>query len=180
MRKLILFACLLVPHAALAALPGRFLPVAEGIFRSAQPAADNFDSLKNEAGIRTIVSISNDRSDIEEEARNAAAAGIRFISIPLSGFYAPSDENVNAILKEVSDRGNWPVLFHCLHGRDRTGLIAGLYRVELEKWTPKKAFREMLALGFRRALVPLEYYYRQRTGYRDLMPAPGAAISARR
>jgi tyrosine-protein phosphatase SIW14 len=171
MRHALWLTLFLLPHAALAALPGRFVQITEGIYRSAQPSEEHFDSLKNEAGIRTIVSVNNDEGEIEAEARNAAAAGIRFISVPFSGFFAPSDENVNQVLQALDDRANWPVLLHCQHGRDRTGLITGLYRVEFQKWAPKKAFTEMLERGFRRVLFPLEGYFRARTGYKGLRPA---------
>lgn len=180
MKKTLCLGLLLLPHWALAALPDRFLPVSEGIYRSAQPVAADFDSLRDEAGIRTLVSLNDDPSAIEEEARNAAAHGMRFVSIPLSGFFAPSDENVNAALAELANRDNWPVLLHCQYGRDRTGLVTGLYRVEEEKWAPKKAFREMVDLGFRRLLVPLELYFRGRTGYRELPPVATPASATYR
>ncbi|RZA07403.1 MAG: hypothetical protein EOP11_07810 [Proteobacteria bacterium] len=171
MKKALVLSFILLPQLAFASLPGRFLPISENIFRSAQPQAENFASLRDEAKIRTIVSVNNDQNEIDREARNAAAVGIRFISIPMSGFWAPSDEKVNRILAELNNRDNWPVLLHCQHGRDRTGLINGLYRVETEKWEARRAFKEMLNLGFRRALVPLEAYFRSRTGFKGMQPA---------
>ncbi|RZA02995.1 MAG: hypothetical protein EOP11_16355, partial [Proteobacteria bacterium] len=125
-------------------------------------------------------SVNNDKKEIAAEARNAAAVGIRFISIPMSGFWAPSDEQVNKILGELNNRDNWPVLLHCQHGRDRTGLINGLYRVESEKWEARRAFKEMIDRGFRRALVPLESYFRSRTGFKGMQPAASVQKKARR
>ena len=47
----------------------------------------------------------------------------------------------------ADDHGN--VYVHCSHGRDRTGLIVGLYRVLHEGWQAKDAYAEMNTEGFR-------------------------------
>ena len=39
------------------------------------------------------------------------------------------------------------VFIHCQHGKDRTGLLAALYRVKYQGWTPEQAHKEWAALG---------------------------------
>lgn len=173
-----LLTILMLTSTAFGATPDRFLNVAPGIYRSAQPEGDDYLTLRDDHGIRTIVSINDDEETIAREQLAADAAGIRFISIPLNGFLAPSHEDIDNILRTLDDESLHPVLVHCQYGRDRTGLVTGLYRVLYQDWAPKAAWKEMLDRGFRRVLFPLEYYFRDRTGYWKL-PSPAAAAMAR-
>ena len=63
------------------------------------------------------------------------------------------------------DEKNFPIFLHCAHGEDRTGLLMGLYRVEVQGWTPEKAYLEMLKLGFHPKFKALDDYFRDRTGF---------------
>ena len=46
------------------------------------------------------------------------------------------------------------VYLHCLHGRDRTGLVWALARVRILGWTPAAAEKEMAAFGFSKERTP--------------------------
>lgn len=41
-----------------------------------------------------------------------------------------------------------PVLVHCSHGADRTGLVCALYRIHFQNWEKEEALAEMLEGGF--------------------------------
>ena len=41
-----------------------------------------------------------------------------------------------------------PVLMHCKHGSDRTGLMAAMYRVVVQGWSKEDALNEMTQGGF--------------------------------
>ncbi|MCY1396347.1 hypothetical protein D9M71_113160 [compost metagenome] len=41
-----------------------------------------------------------------------------------------------------------PVLIHCKHGRDRSGLMAAMYRTVVQRWSKAEALREMRQGGF--------------------------------
>ena len=43
---------------------------------------------------------------------------------------------------------NGPVLMHCKHGSDRTGLMAAMYRVVIQGWSKEEALNEMTLGGF--------------------------------
>lgn len=163
----ILFISLSALGAQAAELPGKFLPVSPGIYRGAQPTAENLAELKSSFGVRTILNLNNDRAAVAEEAAAAKRLGLNFLSHPMSGFWAPSDEQVDGILAILADKENYPIFVHCRHGEDRTGLIVGLHRVFHEGWTPAKAYDEMLTNGFHRILFPLDQYFEDRTGYED-------------
>ena len=59
----------------------------------------------------------------------------------------------------LNDETLQPILIHCKHGEDRTGLSIGLYRVFTQKVAVKAAKKEMLQLGFHKALLGLNHYF---------------------
>jgi protein tyrosine/serine phosphatase len=149
-----------------AALPGKFVEVSPGIYRSAQPNIEDLQDLKN-LGIKTILTLNDKKKIVYAEGRAAKNLGLNFISNPMSGFWAPRDQQVDATLALLRDQSNYPILIHCQHGEDRTGLIIGLHRVFQERWEPKAAYDEMIQRGFHKSLVFLDEYFEGRTGFED-------------
>lgn len=149
-----------------AQLPEKFFEVSPGIYRSAQPTAASMNDLKA-LGIKTILDLNDDQYEIEDERASAQQLGINFISRPMSGFWTPDDQVVDANLTDLANPNNYPILVHCQHGEDRTGLIVGLHRVFSENQTPAKAYQEMIDLGFHKALFMLNRYFKKRTGFDD-------------
>jgi len=49
-------------------------------------------------------------------------------------------------IQEAETKG--PVLMHCKHGSDRTGLMAAMYRVVVQGWSKEEALSEMTRGGF--------------------------------
>ena len=89
--------------------------------------------------------------NIAEEREKASSLGMAFYSVPLN-----SMKNLNnttdrprilKILEIMNDPARQPVFIHCEHGKDRTGLIAALYRVQVDHCEPKKAHDEMVSDG---------------------------------
>lgn len=144
----------------------KFFPVSPGIFRGARPGSEGLQFLKT-LNINTVLDIENDSNAIADEEEQAATLGYHFIAVPLSGFFAPKDGDIQKILKIISDPKSYPVFVHCKHGEDRTGLTIGLFRFFYEKWTAEKAYQEMLDKNFHPALFPLDSYYRKQTGMKD-------------
>lgn len=62
-----------------------------------------------------------------------------------------TQEYLADILMSIN-RGPHPVLVHCEHGEDRTGLVIAAYRVLFPKWTKEEAMHEALIFGYRRWL----------------------------
>lgn len=140
----------------------RFHEVAPGIYRGARPTKQGLDALAA-AGFKTIINLDDDKKPAAEEARYAKSLGIETLSEPMSGFWSPKDPQVDRILEHLADPSHRPLFIHCQHGRDRTGLLVGLFRFYLENVPAEKAYYEMLDMGFRRSLVFLDAYYRERT-----------------
>lgn len=59
------------------------------------------------------------------------------------------DADVLAALRAIQQaQANGPVLMHCKHGSDRTGLMAAMYRVVVQGWSKEEALNEMTLGGF--------------------------------
>ncbi|WP_017254501.1 dual specificity protein phosphatase family protein [Pseudomonas tolaasii] len=59
------------------------------------------------------------------------------------------DSDVLAALRAIKEaEANGPVLMHCKHGSDRTGLMAAMYRVVIQGWSKEEALNEMILGGF--------------------------------
>lgn len=59
------------------------------------------------------------------------------------------DADVIAVLRLLqSAQQQGPVLMHCSHGRDRTGLFGAMYRIVIQGWSREDALKEMIDGGF--------------------------------
>lgn len=125
------------------ALPGlpnlhRVTPV---LYRSAQPTPAGWASLE-QLGVRTVLSLRAFHVDEVPRASKLRPHRISFKS------WHPEEEDVVRFLTFVRDPGNQPVLVHCQHGADRTGMMVATLRMALEGWSRKDAIREMVEGGY--------------------------------
>jgi tyrosine-protein phosphatase SIW14 len=119
----------------------------EGVWRGSAPGASGMRALKS-AGFRTVIDLRSGGDD----KRLGEAVGLNVVEIPLHAAVTcdpPSEEQVRRFLDVVSDPANRPVYVHCAYGRDRTGVMCALYRMEVCGWTREEAMEEMRAFGFR-------------------------------
>jgi protein tyrosine/serine phosphatase len=138
--------------------------VTESILRSPRPDRQMLESVQAQ-GFNTIVNLENEPRYVTEEDALAGELGMTHLSLPLSWWTRPPDEKVNEILSHMVRSNVAPMLLHCKHGEDRTGMIIGLYRVFIQGWTPQDAYREMLDKGFHPILYALDSYFKEKTGY---------------
>jgi len=125
----------------------RFACISPVLSRGGQPDARGLQLLKDQ-GYKTIVNLRSHHS----ERSAAEALGLRCVDLPLHadlfGSTAPTDDEVRRFFEIVLDPANQPVFFHCAHGKDRTGTMAALYRIEVDGWSNDEAIEEMLAFGY--------------------------------
>jgi protein tyrosine/serine phosphatase len=112
------------------------------LYRSAQPSLAGFKNLK-QLGIQTVINLRGG----EDDERAALAVGFRLESVPLSAARIRHDSNVQ-ILRLLGRTEQGPVLVHCQHGADRTGMICALYRMVYQGWDRTKAIEEMRKGGY--------------------------------
>jgi protein tyrosine phosphatase (PTP) superfamily phosphohydrolase (DUF442 family) len=122
----------------------RFLKVDKDIYRGSSPDIKDVQRLKNEFGIRKIISL--DRDTGEKIDRACKLLGIEHVKI-----YMETKGDVAKLLKynirDLLTKGG-PVFFHCRYGKDRTGLLAALYEVKYMGVSPEKALEKAKSLGF--------------------------------
>jgi len=108
------------------------------LYRSAQPRQSDVPRLQA-LGIRTII---NFRARHRDE--NAfTMPGVKLVHIPMDTWKIGDQQIVHAMLAIESALKDGPVLIHCQHGADRTGVVSAMYRILNQGWTPGQASREL-------------------------------------
>jgi len=115
--------------------------VTPGIYRSAQPEAADMKALE-QMGIRTVISLRNFHGDVEK----AKGTKLVLVSIPMNTWDIDDGAVIQA-LRALHDAQK-PVLVHCQHGADRTGLIMAMYRMTEQGWSREKALDELQNGGY--------------------------------
>jgi protein tyrosine/serine phosphatase len=119
-----------------------FHKITDALYRGGQPDDEAFATLK-EMGIKTVVNLRTFHSD----RRECREHGLDYVKISAQAWEAEEEEVVD-FLKVVTDPERQPVFFHCLHGADRTGMMAAVYRIVLQCWPKEEAVREMTEGGY--------------------------------
>jgi protein tyrosine/serine phosphatase len=124
-----------------------FYKINETFYRGGQPTESGVKQLA-ERGIKTIVNLrGKNNNHFDKEETWAKANGIKYIHVPLSNWFASSDEKIQTILDEIQKPENQPVFVHCKRGADRTGTVTAVYRMKYENWTAKDANDEARKFG---------------------------------
>jgi protein tyrosine/serine phosphatase len=94
-------------------------------------------------GIETIVNLRSFHSDRDEIGNT----GLAYEHIYMKA-WRPEEEDAVRFLQIATNLRRTPVLVHCQHGADRTGIMVALYRIAVQGWTNQEAIREMTQGGF--------------------------------
>jgi tyrosine-protein phosphatase SIW14 len=124
----------------------RFQMIVAGLYRGGQPGQDGFEFLKTN-GIKTVINL---RGENDEEVI-VKKLGMNYVHIPMSitPWSKIPDSAIDQYFKVLSDPANYPIFFHCRRGADRTGALAGFYRIAYQGWEPSKAYSEARSVGMR-------------------------------
>lgn len=142
-----------------------FQKTTDVIFRGGRPTQQGLDYLKK-AGFKTIINIENNMDAVNAEYKYTQKIGLQMFSSPLPWTKTPNDAQVMKIIEALKNPVYHPVIIHCHYGKDRTGLIIGLYRVLVQGWKPQDAYAEMIKYGFHTEYKALDNYYRAKTRMR--------------
>ncbi|MBN20521.1 MAG: hypothetical protein CL678_04460 [Bdellovibrionaceae bacterium] len=138
------------------AIPARFIQVEPDLFRGgALEETIDFEELKS-FGVKTILNLRWNPWLNKKEQEKASEMGFEWFSEPMIIIKTPSHKQLSRIYEVMTNPGMRPLYVHCKHGKDRTGLAFGLYRVHHDQWRPIMAYREMLKIGFSQWLIPLK------------------------
>lgn len=122
--------------------------VPEQIYRGAQPRDGEYDVLKRDLHIRTILKLNAD--DDSSEAKKCAEYGIVLYAIPFAASTIGDPDSCDGIRKAyaiLTDPAARPVYVHCQAGRDRTGLLVGLFRIRDQGWPIERVLAELRQHG---------------------------------
>lgn len=136
-----------------------FRTVQDGVlYRSGQLSEHGLETLIEEHGIKTVISLRAARNpgephpeQFEEDYCNAH--GIKFVRLipkvwSVHDGKVPADENVTRFLQVMNDKSNHPVLIHCFAGIHRTGTFCTIFRMEYNGWSNADALAELRSLGY--------------------------------
>jgi protein tyrosine/serine phosphatase len=138
----------------------RLTRIDDHVYWGRQPKDDDFAGLA-QAGIRTVLDLRGGRFHKPRERTLVEATGMHYISVRLSGFFEPHNQQIAQILAVLVDPARWPVFVHCRRGDDRLGMVIACYRVAHDGWTSQAALREAEHLGLSRFEVLMRRYIRR-------------------
>lgn len=107
------------------------------LYRSGQPGSDGFKALEK-LGLKSVLNLREYHSDADE----AEHTGLRLYRMKLAAGKVTREELMDCLL--VISNAPKPILVHCWHGSDRTGIVCAAYRIVMQGWTPEKALEELM------------------------------------
>ncbi|MHC8323037.1 phosphatase domain-containing protein [Pseudomonas sp. GB2N2] len=84
----------------------------------------------------------------ESDSSWLTAPGIDQVRLPYRTNHVDDAQVLTALRAIQTAEAKGPVLMHCKHGSDRTGLMAAMYRVVVQGWSKEDALSEMTQGGF--------------------------------
>ena len=148
--------------------------ISDFLYRGAQPRGEGYDELRK-MGISIVVDLRNskpvkrDGGETREQVK-VEAAGMRYVEIPTSAFFGPTEFQVATFLQLLHDNQNQKVFVHCYFGDDRTGTMVATYRIAMDHWTSDEAYNEMRAFHFHKDLILMGHFVKVFPGIFALSP----------
>ncbi|KFF44907.1 MULTISPECIES: dual specificity protein phosphatase family protein [Pseudomonas] len=112
------------------------------LYRSALPDGDALPILE-ELKIATVINFLP-----ESDAQWLKSSDIKQVQLSYRTNHVDDSDVLAAIRAIQTAEADGPVLMHCKHGADRTGLMAAMYRVVVQGWSKEDALNEMTLGGF--------------------------------
>lgn len=110
------------------------------LYRSEQLTADDAADLEK-IGVKSVINLRFfDRNDNETVL---SGRNFTLLNRPLLTWRIKPKDIADTLYLIEQHQKNGPVLIHCYHGADRTGLISAMYRIVYQGWTIEEAKNEM-------------------------------------
>jgi len=114
-------------------------------YRGAQPKEEDYKQLAA-IGIKTIIDLREDPTAYEK--REAEAAGMQYVNLPMSDKDYPPAATISQFLKLVDNPSTGKFFVHCAGGRHRTGVMGAVYRFNHYNWNFDQVYAEMKKYDF--------------------------------
>lgn len=112
------------------------------LYRSALPDEGAVPLLKN-LKVATVINFLP-----EADSQWLADSGLNQVQLPYRTNHVDDSDVLKSLRAIQAAEAKGPVLMHCKHGSDRTGLMAAMYRVVVQGWSKEDALSEMTQGGF--------------------------------
>lgn len=116
--------------------------VSPEVYRSGQPKARDLKQLVEQLGIKSVLTL----RDLHDDADEAEGLPLALYRVEMEADDV-EPEKVARVMQIIKDAPK-PILIHCWHGSDRTGLVVASYRITFQGWEPAMAADELLNGGF--------------------------------
>lgn len=120
--------------------------VDNNLWRSSQPNSESIKRMKLH-GLKSIINLRGDEQTDIWEKKLADSLGIKYFSKPMDATKDQDLDYLKEILSLIEDEYNQPVLVHCLGGKDRTGLIVGMYKLKHTDISMEELLKETIMYG---------------------------------
>lgn len=129
----------------------RLRKVADGLFRGSAPNPKDVLWLKEILGIKKIVSLDKETGDrIDRACKMLGINHVKaYIDYDRRSLYNVLSHNLKTLLLDGG-----PTYLHCAAGKDRTGLLAALFKCKYMGMNPEDAITEAKSLGFGIGISP--------------------------
>jgi protein tyrosine/serine phosphatase len=119
------------------------------VYKGSRPKSDADYRFLQSLHIKYIVDIQAFSLLTHFEKKKAKQYGIIVIpGIMNASPFSPSEKHVDRILSILRDARYHPVYFHCKFGRDRTSVIAALYKIYFLGMPPQEAMQYLHESGY--------------------------------
>jgi protein tyrosine/serine phosphatase len=126
-----------------------FAKVDEGVYKGSRPKRDAQYEFLQSLGVKYIVDLQVLPLMSKFEERKAKKYGITVIhGIMNASPISPSEKHVDHILAILRDPSKHPIYFHCKLGRDRTNVIAALYKMYFMGMSEEEATQYLHDSGY--------------------------------
>lgn len=133
-----------------------YAQVSSNIWRGGQPTEAGWNWLASN-GVKRVVKLNMIHNGVEDTEQFAVSNGLLVFRCPIpfmeQTIGRPDQIRLDAAVAAISQEGTF---VHCTFGKDRTGLVIGMYRVRKEGWSKEAAYSEMIDKGFHPALLGLQ------------------------
>jgi len=120
--------------------------VDKNLWRSSQPNSESIKRMK-EHGLKSIINLRGDEQTDIWEKKLSDSLGIKYFSKPMDATKEQNLDYLREILSIIENENNHPVLVHCLGGKDRTGLIVGMYKLKHTDISMEDLKKEIIMYG---------------------------------
>lgn len=109
--------------------------ISNELYRAGQPDAEGFTDIE-QMGIRSVLNL----REFHKDTRKARHTRLVLLAYPVAAGEVTAADVENCLQLLV-----WapkPLLMHCWHGSDRTGIVVAAYRIVFQNWSVEEAERE--------------------------------------